>query len=257
MDRRFTSLTAKSVHDLQDAIDLTAALKAASDEGPQATVMAAVRAIEHVCVWTTAGGKHWADFAASYFKKAQARVRLVEFIGYFTRNAVERVPDHRPGAPSIPELAELRTKLSITSSYGHGAFNVREAADHVSTLKAIYTDHWLVRGLSEVETVLATPEAMYARLDDLGRRFERHLRRLKRLRNAAIHGGPISAAGCQSVAVFAYNLGHQVLNEALAALMAGSDVRSQMDNYRKDHIDRYERVSTTGDIDALFVVSEP
>jgi hypothetical protein len=36
--------------------------------------MAAVRAIEHVSVWTTAGGKHWADFAASYFKKAQARV---------------------------------------------------------------------------------------------------------------------------------------------------------------------------------------
>jgi hypothetical protein len=257
MDRRLRSLTAQSVHTLQDAIDLTAALKAASDEGPQATVMAAVRAMEHVSVWTAGGGKHWQDFVTSYFKKAQARVRLVEFIGYVTRNAVERVPDHRPGAPRISELAELRTKLSITSSYGHGAFNVREAADHVSTLKAIYTDHWLARGLNEVETVLATPEAIYARLDDLGRRFERHLRRLKRLRNAAIHGGPVSAAGCQSVAVFAHNLGHQVLNEALAALMAGSDVRSHMDNYRKDHIERYERVRTTGDIDALFVVSEP
>ena len=30
-----------------------------------------------------------------------------------------------------------------------------------------------------------------------------------------------------------------------------------MDNYRHDHSDRYERVRTSGDIDALFVVSEP
>ncbi|AYE95837.1 hypothetical protein C0J29_14510 [Mycobacterium paragordonae] len=257
MNRRFSNLTAKSVHALQDAIDLTAALKAASDEGPIATVMAAVRAIEHVNVWTSAGEKHWADFASSYFKKAQARVRMVEFIGYFTRNAVERVPDHRPGAPSIPDLAELRDKLSITSSYGHGAFDVRGAADHVSTLKGIYADHWLNRGLGELETVLASPPAMFARLDELGRRFERHLRRLKRLRNAAIHGGPVSAAGCRSVETFAYNLGHQVLNEAFVALLTGSDVRSHMDNYRQDHYDRYERVRTSGDIDALFVVSEP
>lgn len=257
MDRRFGSLTAKSVHALQDAVDLTAALKAASDEGPQATVMAAVRAVEHVSVWTAAGEKHWADFASSYFKKAQSRVRLVEFIGYFTRNAVERVPDYRPGAPAIPELAQLRASLSVTSSYGHGAFDVRGAADHVSELKGIYADHWLARGLGELEEVLATPEAMYARLDELGRRFERHLRRLKRLRNAAIHGGPVSVAGCQSVAVFAHNMGHQVLNEAFAALLTGTDVSSYIDNYRKDHIQRYERVRTTGDIDALFVVSEP
>jgi hypothetical protein len=257
MDRRFTSLTAKSVHALQDAIDLTAALKAASDEGPQATVMAAVRAIEHVSVWTTAGGKHWADFAASYFKKAQARVRLVEFIGYFTRNAVERLPDHRPGAPSIPQLAELNSKLTISGPYGHSAFHVRGAVDHVSTLKAIYADHFLARGLGELETALATPAATHAKLEEYGRRFDRHLARLKRLRNAAIHGGPVSVAGCQSVATFAYNLGHQVLNEATAALLTGGDVSTHIESYRTEHIDRYERVRTTGDIDALFVESEP
>jgi hypothetical protein len=68
--------------------------------------------MEH-CVCTAGGGKHWAVFATSYFKKAQARVRLVELIGYFTRNAVERVPDFRPGARRI---SELPTELSITSS---------------------------------------------------------------------------------------------------------------------------------------------
>jgi hypothetical protein len=257
MVRSASSLTAQSIHALQDAIDLTAALKAASNEGPQATVMAAVRAMEHVNVWTTAGVKHWADFASAYFKKAQSRVRLVEFISYFTRNAVERVPDYRPGAPTIRELAELSSKLTTSGPHGHGAFHVRAAADEVSTLKAICADHWLARGLGELETVLATPAAMYARLEEYGRRFDRHLGRLKRLRNAAIHGGPVSVAGCQSVTVFAYNLGHQVLNEAMAALLTGGDVSSHLEGYRADHIDRYERVRTTGDVDALFVQSEP
>lgn len=80
---------------------------------------------------------------------------------------------------------------------------------------------------------------------------------LKRLRNSAIHGGPISETACQSVAVFAFNLGHQCLNEAMRALLTGIDIPSHMEEYRSDHIDRFERVKATGDIDALFVVYEP
>lgn len=257
MQYRSYELTAQSIHALQDAIDLLAALKLSSKEGPQATVMAAVRAVEHVNVWTSGGGMHWADFASFYFKKAHARVRFVEFLGYFTRNAVERVPDYRPGAPAIPQLNKLRAKLSVMTPYGHGAFDVRQGVDHVATLKGIYGDHWLARGLGEVETAVSTPAAMYARLDYYCRRFERHLRRLKRLRNAGIHGGPVSPVACQSVSTFAYNLGHQILNEAIAALMTGSDVRSHIENYRADHIERYERVQAARDVDALFVVGEP
>ena len=97
---------------------------------------------------------------------------------------------------------------------------------------------------------------MHARLDEQGRRFDRQLRRLKRLRNSAIHGGPVSDTGCTSVAVFANNLGHQCLNEAMRALLSGRDIPSHMADYRADHIDRYKRVRTGGDIDALFVEAE-
>ena len=97
---------------------------------------------------------------------------------------------------------------------------------------------------------------MHTRLEEQGRRFDRQLRRLKRLRNSAIHGGPVSLTACRSIEVFAYNLGHQCLNEAMRALLTSRDICSHMDGYRADHIDRYERVRTTGDIDALFVESE-
>jgi hypothetical protein len=100
---------------------------------------------------------------------------------------------------------------------------------------------------------LATPAGMHARLEEQGRRFDRLLRRLKRLRNSAIHGGPLSETACASVDVFANNLGHQCLNEAMRALLSGTEIPIHMTEYRTNHIDRYERARTAGDIDALFV----
>jgi hypothetical protein len=258
MSQSNRTLDARSIHDLQDAIGMTTALKAASEESPQAVVMASVRAIEHVNAWTTGGVTNWVDFASSYFKKAQARVKVVGFISHFTKAAIDHVPDRRPDAPRAPQRAlfDIRQRLMRTVG-AHEYFNVRASADEVPALRGIYSDHFLARGLTEVETTLATPAGMFARLEEQSRRFDRQLARLKRLRNSAIHGGPISETACQSVAVFAYNLGHQRLNEALRALLTGTDVPSHMEQYRSDHVDRYERVRATGDVDALVVVYEP
>jgi hypothetical protein len=40
----------------------------------------------------------------------------------------------------------------------------RAAADHVAALHRIYVDHWLSRGLGELEAMFVTPAGMYARL---------------------------------------------------------------------------------------------
>ncbi|VBA52991.1 hypothetical protein LAUMK191_02632 [Mycobacterium attenuatum] len=258
MSRSNQMLDAQSIHDLQDAIGMSTALKAADDESPQAVVMASVRAIEHVNAWTTGGVKNWAEFVSDYFKKAQARVKVVDFISHFTKTAIDQMPDRRPDAPRAPQQAlfDIRQRLMRTVG-AHEYFNVRAAADEVAALRGIYADHFLSRGLGEVQTALATPTGMFARLDEQCRRFDRHLARLKRLRNSAIHGGPISETACQSVAVFAFNLGHQCLNEAMRALLTGIEIPLHMEEYRSDHIKRFERVKATGEIDALFVVYEP
>jgi hypothetical protein len=258
MSRTNQNLDAKSIHDLQDAMGMSTALKAASDESPQAVVMASVRAIEHMNAWTTGGVKNWTDFVSDYFKKAQARVRVVEFISHFTKAAIDHVPDRRPDAPRAPQRAlfEIQSRLMRTVG-AHEFFNVRAAADEVAALRGIYADHFLSRGLGEVENALATPTGMFGRLDEQCRRFDRQLARLKRLRNSAIHGGPISETACQLIAVFAFNLGHHCLNEAMRALLTATDTASHMAEYRADHIDRFERIKATGDIDALFIVYEP
>jgi hypothetical protein len=253
MPVRNQTLDAKSLDDLQEAISLSAGLKDASELSPQATVMAAVRAIEYVNARTTGGGPHWADFVSDFFKKAQSRVKLVEFIGGYARAAAEIYSPGLPASdPRNREYADIRSKVSVFE-WPHQMFNARAAADHIPALKRIYGDHWLVRRLGELESILATPAAMYARLEEQGRRFDRQLGRLKRLRNSAIHGGPVSDAACVSVAVFARLLGHQCLNEAMKALLIGNDILSHITDYRTDHINRYEKIKAAGDIDALFV----
>ncbi|BCI52216.1 hypothetical protein NIIDNTM18_14940 [Mycolicibacterium litorale] len=254
MARANQTLDARSIHDLQDAMAMSAALKVADKESPQAVVMASVRAIEHMNAWTTGGVKDWAEYASDYFKKAQARVKAVGLISHFTRTAIHQRPDRRPGAPRGPEQALFEIEQRLRRTVGaHEYFDVRASVDEVTALRAIYTDHFLSRGLGEIETAVATPAALYGLLDEQCRRFERHLARLKRLRNSAIHGGPVSDTACQSVAVFAFNLGHQCLNEAMKALLAGIEIPTHMSDFRADHIDRFKRVKQTGDIDALFV----
>ena len=66
----------------------------------------------------------------------------------------------------------------------------------------------------------------------------------------------MSETACESVAVFAYNLRHQCLNEAMRALLAGESIRAHMEDYRLDHVRRFNRVQSTGNIDALFVEAE-
>jgi hypothetical protein len=82
MARNNRYLDAQSVHELRDVMAMSTALDTAAQESPQATVMTAVRAIEHVNAWTTGGVKNWVDFASAFLKKAQGRVRVVEFISY-------------------------------------------------------------------------------------------------------------------------------------------------------------------------------
>lgn len=250
MPVRDQTLGEQSLDALRETITLSDALK--STTSPRDTVMTAVRALEYVNVRATGGG-HWADFAASYFKKAQARVKVTEFIARYARAAIEIFsPALLQSDPLHRELADIRTSVSAFE-WPHTFFNIRAAADHIPALRRIYADHWLVRGLSELEKVLATPKDMFAQLEEQCRRFDRQIGRVKRLRNSSTHGGPVSEAACESVAAFARNLGLQSINEVTAALLAGRDIRSHMTDYRTDHQERYEKVRNSGDVDALFV----
>jgi hypothetical protein len=186
-------------------------------------------------------------------------MRIIDLIDGYTVRAIEHcVGDLRPDISAQQQVSQIRSHIR-KFVWPHGMYDRRTAADHVASLHQIYVDHWLARGLGELDRILATPAAMYKELEVQGRSFDRQLSRVKRLRNSAIHGGPISDAGYESVFAFATWLGHRCLNEAMKALLSGTDITSHMDDFRNDSLDRYERIRRTGDIDALFIqaVIEP
>lgn len=240
-------------HRLHQAINMSTALKSAAKESPEAAVMAAVRAIEHVNSWTTGGSLTWDAFARKYLKKSHSRVRLTQFLRIFTQNAVDGTPNEAPGGRTPRELRELRAKLYTTRYPDHKLFHTRAAVDNIAALHRIYQNHWLARGLQELDESFSTGPNLAARLEMHCRRFDSHLGRLRRLRNAAIHGGPVSDAAVQTVHVFAQTIGRECLNEALGAMLTSEDIATHMNAFRVDLIGRYDRIASSRDIDALFI----
>ncbi|MFE4456096.1 hypothetical protein ACFROC_01950 [Nocardia tengchongensis] len=255
MDSTSQTLTTATVEQLAAALSLSNALNLARDESAEATVMAAVRAIEHVNAWTVGGRSDWADFASTYFKKATARAQLVAFLTSFALTATTEVPDSSPNAAAPPpDFVDIHSEL-WTSSAGVDYFNAKRAITHLSRLRGIYQQHWLHRGLAEMDSTFSSGRNVAARLDTNSRRFDAHLSRLKRIRNAAIHGGPVIPDSCESIATFAYHLGHFCLNQVINARLTGSDVTAHMDNFREQEKKRRYKIETDSAYDELFVTS--
>jgi hypothetical protein len=249
------TLNARSLHDLQRVVAMDATLTLAVDEGPQSTVMAAVRVIEHMNAWTTGGKADWADFVSHYFKKTQSRSWAIHFISHYSILAIKWcVNDLAPNIGTQQRVAQIRS--AIERSMGpHSAYDRVAAAGHVAELHKIYSDanHRLARGLGELMHILASPQAMSQHMEAESEAFDRQLGRLKRLRNCAIHGGPVSEAGCQSVSTFAQSLAYRGLNEAMKALLTSETIPEHMENYREDSLMRHERIERDGIVNDLFM----
>lgn len=247
------SLGIETTEQLKAALSLSKALTRSLDDSSESTVMAAVRAIEHVNAWAIGGRSDWTEFARMYFKQATSRAELVAFLGEFTAVASTDVPDSALAAPPPPaDLYDIKEQLWTNSAYVD-YFNIREAIEHLARLRAIYHRHWLRRGLAEMETVFASGRNVAARLEAHGRRFDSQLNRLKRIRNAAIHGGPVTPDACESVATFAYSLGHYCLNQVIEAYLTTTDVATHIDEFRRREQERRRKVEVDGDYDELFV----
>jgi hypothetical protein len=257
MTRHGRTLTAQSMHDLRDALSMSAALKAAVADSPHAVVMAAVRAIEHVNIWVTRGGeKTWVAFASNYLREWQARVWFVRRIGRTMGAAMHMQADPSIDLNARAELQQLDAELRGYLPSGHEIFNVRKSAEHIERVTSILERHWLARDLNDIAAALRTPAKSYARLNQLGIRFDIQLRRLSRLRNAAIHGGPISDDASASVEPFASMLAHRSLDEAIYALLSGQSVAHHMTDFRVTEHGRWVGVRGGDGIGSLFAEPE-
>lgn len=248
-------ITAEAVPLLQPVLRLQAALAAAPRSDPEAVILAAVRAIEHCNRWAAPHGGHkWFAFVADYFFDEYT---VTSFANRVVRDVfaavVQYVPDHSPGARMPAELATIRE--DITDASWGVRINRQKTLDHVAALKRIYADHWLSRQLNETDDTLSSGAALSGAFAIEQQRLERRVARLTRSRNAAVHGGPLSTAACDSIADFATVIAQKALYTAVRAIIAGQAVdvyaAAQRDKYRQ----RSQNLAAGGDLKNLFTLS--
>ncbi|SER89711.1 hypothetical protein SAMN04488583_0089 [Mycobacterium sp. 88mf] len=249
-------ITAESARTLAPVLRLQTELLNIPPSDAEATVRAAVRAIEHCNTWTTLGALDWAAFINEYLLD----VYLVETFAHRAVTngfdaAVRYLPDHSPGAPRQPELDTIRANIT-TNDWSNRIVRSKTVA-HTSTLRRIYTDHWLGRRLAELDDTISSAKALAAAFQEEQTRTNARVDRLRRSRNAAIHGGPLSTAACESIADFARRIARMALNNVVRATVDNETVDAHTKARRDEYHQRSKTLQRSGDLEYLFAIPKP
>ncbi|MFC8525650.1 hypothetical protein [Nocardia sp. NPDC057227] len=245
-------VTSEGAQRLQPVLALLTALTSVPREDPQGVVTAAVRAIEHCNTWVAPLERYrWYGFAEAYLFDEYAVTELVDRIGHDVFAAVIKyTPDRTPGAPDQPDLWAIREE--IEESGWSMRIDNQKALAHVGTLRQIYSKHWLVRQLSETDDLLCSTTTLGRSFDSEFRLLEARVNRLTRSRNAAIHGGTLSAAACESIADFALIMGRNALNTVIRAIVIGEEVNTYATRQRDEYRRRIDILRKGGNLKNLF-----
>lgn len=249
-------ITAESAQALSPALGLQTELLNLPPADAEPTVRAAVRAIEHCNTWTTGGALDWAAFIEEYL----LHVHTVETFAHRAVTnafdaAVRYLPDHSPVAPAQPDLKAIREDIT-TNDWNNRIVRSKTVA-HTSTLRGIYTNHWLGRRLAELDDTLASARTLAAAFQEEQSRVNARVDRLRRSRNAAIHGGPLSAAACASIAEFARRIATMALNNVIRATVDNETVDAHTRARRDEYHQRSESLKLAGDLEYLFTIPTP
>ena len=249
-------ITAESAQALAPVLRLQTELLDIPPSDAEATVRAAVRAIEHCNTWATRGALDWAAFIEEYLLD----VYTVETFAHRAVTnafdaAVRYLPDHSPGAPAQPDLETIRADIT-TNDWGNQIVRSKTVA-HTSTLRRIYTDHWLGRRLAELDDTLSSARTLAAAFQEEQTRTNARVDRLRRSRNAAIHGGPLSTAACESIADFARRIARMALNNVIRATVNNETVDAHTKARRDEYHQRSKTLQRSGDLEYLFAIPKP
>ncbi|MFF0611720.1 hypothetical protein ACFYUD_23965 [Nocardia tengchongensis] len=220
-------------------------------EGSEAAVMASVRAIEHCNSWTTAGEKDWDGFISAYLMSRAIRLAFLQRANRYTFSALYvTLPDPSPHASPQLELAQIREEAKVRDR--KNTYNLEVCIKHVVTLRDVYAKHALWRPLAEISSILKAGPRISEAINHEEQRIRACVARLTRVRNAAIHGGPLSPEACESIRAFAVELAGQALHKVMEAILIGKPISDHMTSQRDSDVDQLKELRKTGQHIKLF-----
>ena len=220
---------------LTETIDALGWWQSATDQPPLAAVVLDVRVLELVAARVTNGA--WYDYLDSYHRDGWIRSRVISTLRSVVFAAMRGY--HVVPSSEHPQLARFEATLFESTSAGRHVFHADRALAALPTLSTIWPVHDpLGRQVRSLAADLSSPAALEAWCQALGDRWTRALARLRRVRNALAHGGPLTPAA-DTVHHLAHQRAGTALSFTLEALLDGrgaaeahEDARSHMTAWR-------------------------
>lgn len=248
-------ISANAAQQLQPALRLFEALTRTPALDAETTVMDSVRAIEHCNTWTAPrDGHHWNTFIEQYLLDEYAVTAFARRVVHDVLAAAEQhVPDRTQPTSARRKLQEIRTAIRAPGQAHR--IDTLKTTQYVAELRNLYTNRWLQRQLAETDDILSSGTRLRVAFENERKRAAIKMQRLTRSRNAAIHGGPLSATACATIARFATTLAQQALTTIIWSTVIGEPTRSHAQTRRDEFQLRNQKLSKGGDLANLFTLT--
>ncbi|WP_433917366.1 hypothetical protein OIE50_50880 [Streptomyces canus] len=234
---------ASGLADLSGVVDAIGWWKASGVQPPHASVLLDVRILETVTGTVCGHGQTWYGYLDAYHKNAWVRRSMTSELFDVVWRARD---DHHRWTPQEKEgITAIRDKLLRHRGWESHA-DIAQVAAELPALAAALPEHALQhRRTAAAAHRISTPESVRAWYTDLENRWTRTLGRLRLVRNALAHGGPVTAAAAASVAPVVHQLAGGALLSSLTALAEGTPVADRHEAHR-DRCDAWARDRLSG-----------
>ncbi|UFR07111.1 hypothetical protein KBP30_40915 [Streptomyces sp. Go40/10] len=234
---------APGLADLSGVVDAIGWWKASGVQPPHASVMLDVRILETVAATVCGHGQTWYGYLDAYHKNAWIRRSMTSELFDVVWHARD---DHHRWSPREQEaVTAIRDKLLRHRGWESHA-DMAQVAAELPALAAALPEHTLQhRRTAAAAHRISAPQSVRAWYTDLENQWTRTLGRLRLVRNALAHGGPVTAAAAASVAPVVHQLAGGALLSSLTALAEGTPVADRHEAHR-DRCDTWARDRLSG-----------
>jgi hypothetical protein len=219
--------------ELQIAGRLLVWLRQATANDNPARLVLCDRVAEQVCGW--AGIAQRERFVTNFLRPTWVyeQIRAAINFGYRQLYSDMRGQAHR--LTSVIETDADRPPYSVAVHLP--SINLRAVLEHVNDLIDIAPDTSEARvRLEELKQRTADRSAVNRWLDKLDEQFDKSNARLRRARNALMHGGPLVTSSIDDVAHFSTNLAYMALGVAVNLLLNDEDVTDGFLDQQQNHL---------------------
>lgn len=235
---------ASGLADLSGVVDAIGWWKASGVQPPHASVLLDVRILETVAGMVCGHGQTWYGYLDAYHKNAWIRRSMTSELFHVVWHARDDL--HRWSAQEQEAVTTIHDKLLRHRRWESHA-DMAQVVAELPALAAALPEHTLQhRRTAAAAHRISTPEGVRAWYTDLENRWMRTLGRLRLVRNALAHGGPVTAAAAAaSVAPVVHQLAGGALLSSLTALAEGTAAADRHEAHR-DRCDAWARDCLSG-----------